>query len=68
MNKDESEIFNLLKKAGSLRAVEIHKTLFMGFHRLYQSLHRLKEQGLIQGRMESRRLLYEITGLQPQND
>ncbi len=43
MTKDESEVFDLLLKAGPLRAAQIHETLHMGFHRLYQALHQLKK-------------------------
>ncbi len=65
MNKDEYEVFNLLQKAGALRAVQIHQTLHMGFHRLYPALHQLKKDGYIQGTKESGQLFYELTGLQP---
>ncbi|MBL1199152.1 MAG: hypothetical protein FWK04_08700 [Nostoc sp. GBBB01] len=66
MNKDESEVFNLLKKAGPLRAVQIYETLHMGFHRLYPALHNLRKQGFIQGRKQpGNKLTYELTGLQP---
>ncbi|WP_180267546.1 helix-turn-helix domain-containing protein [Nostoc linckia] len=66
MNKDEFEIFNLLLKAGPLRAVQIHQTLHIAFHRLYPALHRLRKEGYVQGRKQpGNKLTYELTGLQP---
>ncbi|MEH2119028.1 hypothetical protein [Nostoc sp.] len=66
MTQDESEIFNLLSKTGPLRAVQIHKTLHMGFHRLYPAISRLRKQDFIQGRKQfPNQLVYERTGLKP---
>lgn len=63
-SKDESEVFNLLLKAGPLRAVQIHQTLKMGFHRLYPALHNLRKEGFIEGRKQcGNKLTYEVTGL-----
>ncbi|WP_334810161.1 hypothetical protein [Nostoc sp.] len=66
MNKDEAEIYDLLLRAGPLGAVQIHKTLHMGFHRLYPALHQLRKQDFIQGRKQpGNKLTYELTGLKP---
>ncbi|MDZ8135119.1 MAG: helix-turn-helix domain-containing protein [Nostoc sp. DedQUE04] len=66
MNEDEAKIYNLLLKTGPLRAVQIHETLNMGFHRLYPAIHRLRKQDFIQGRKQpGNQLTYELTGLKP---
>jgi sugar-specific transcriptional regulator TrmB len=66
MTEDEAKIYDLLLKAGPLRAVQIHETLHMGFHRLYPALHRLRKLDFIQGRKRfPNQLVYELTGLKP---
>ena len=66
MTEDEAKIYDLLLKAGPLRAVQIYETLRMGFHRLYPALHRLRKQDFIQGRKQpGNQLTYELTGLKP---
>ncbi|MCC5597978.1 helix-turn-helix domain-containing protein [Nostoc favosum] len=66
MNEDDAKIYNLLLKAGPLRAVQIHETLHMGFHRLYPAIERLRKQDFIQGRKQpGNKLTYEFTGLKP---
>lgn len=66
MTEDETKIYDLLLRAGPLRAVQIHEGLKMGFHRLYPALHQLRKQDFIQGRKQfPNQLTYEITGLKP---
>ncbi|MEH2135114.1 helix-turn-helix domain-containing protein [Nostoc sp.] len=66
MNEDEAKIYDLLLRAGPLRAAQIHETLHMGFHRLYPALHRLRKQDFVQGRKQpGNKLTYELTGLKP---
>ncbi len=66
MTEDEAKIYDLLLRAGPLRAVQIHETLKMGFHRLYPALHRLRKQDFITGRKQpENQLTYELTGLKP---
>ncbi len=66
MNEDEAKIYDLLLKAGPLRAVQIRQTLKMGFHRLYPALHCLRKNDFVQGRKQfPNQLVYELTGLKP---
>lgn len=66
MTKDETAIYNLLSKAGGLRAVQIHQTLKMGFHRLYPALHQLRKHDFIEGIKEGSILTYQVTGKAPE--
>lgn len=66
MTEDEAKIYDLLLKAGALRAVQIHERLQMGFHRLYPALHQLRKHDFVQGRKQpGNKLTYELTGLKP---
>ncbi|MFN6488241.1 MULTISPECIES: helix-turn-helix domain-containing protein [unclassified Nostoc] len=66
MTEDEAKIYDLLLRAGPLRAVQIHQTLHMGFHRLYPALQSLRKHDFVQGRKQpGNQLTYELTGLKP---
>jgi predicted transcriptional regulator len=64
IHPEDPKILNLLQKAGSLRAVEICKTLNLSSAKVYPALRRLKLEGLVQGRKQfPNQIVYGFTGL-----
>ncbi|MEH2226236.1 winged helix-turn-helix domain-containing protein [Nostoc sp.] len=61
----DPKILDLLQKAGSLRAVQICKTLNLSSAKVYPALQRLKLQGLIQGHKQfPNQIVYRLTEIE----
>lgn len=68
ISDDDNAVYNAILARGRLRSLEIRELLSMGFHRLYPSIHRLKNKELIKTVVSNNKIYYQINFYYPELD